>query len=89
MPGTDTLKKLVHLLSGQEGTLSGLVSWGWQFALTLGVLVWLGHWLDVHYHTKPLWVLVCIFIGLFGGFYRFYRIVATLPRKSKHNQEQP
>ncbi len=84
-----TLKKMVVLLSGDDGSAASLISWGWQFALTLGVLVWGGHWLDQHYGTRVLFVLIGIMMGLFGGFYRLYRIISSLPQTNKKKDSQP
>jgi len=61
------------------------MSWGWQFALTLGILVWAGHWADEKLETKALFVILGVFIGLFGGFWRLYRIIDALPKPKKRN----
>lgn len=64
------------------------VTWGWQFALTLGVLAWGGNWLDKKLGTNVLFVLIGIFMGLFGGFFNLFRTVSRLS-KSKGKQAEP
>lgn len=64
------------------------MTWGWQFALTLGVLAWGGHWLDQKLGTNVLFVLIGLFMGLFGGFFNLFRTVARLP-KSKGKETKP
>jgi hypothetical protein len=67
--------------------LGPFLTWGGQFALTLGLLSWLGHWLDGKLETKVLFVLLGIFLGLFGGFYNLFRMVSHLPKPGKTKKE--
>ncbi len=60
-----------------------ILSWGWQFLLTLLVFVWGGRWLDERWDTGVTFVLTGIFMGLFGGFYRLIRIVQALSDDQK------
>ena len=68
--------------------LGPIMSWGWQFALTLGVLTWGGHWADEQLGTKALFVIIGIFMGLFGGFWRLYKIVEALPKPKKKTKKE-
>lgn len=61
----------------QQG--SDFLNWSWQFALTLGILTVLGHWLDGQLGTGALCIVIGILMGLFGGFYRLYVLVKNLP----------
>lgn len=83
------LKSIVTFLSGSGGSAAAIATWGWQFALTLGVLAWGGHWLDQHYGTKVVFVLIGLFMGLFGGFYRLFRMVSALPKDKKKKDVLP
>ncbi|GEM_PF-3029675 len=72
--------KIIQSVSDTSRPLIPLLTWGTQFALTLGILAWLGHWLDQELNTKVLFVLIGIFIGLFGGFYRLFQIINKLQK---------
>jgi hypothetical protein len=72
--------KIIQAVSETSHSLWPLLTWGTQFALTLGILAWLGHWLDQKLETKVLFVLIGIFMGLFGGFYRLYQIINKLQK---------
>jgi hypothetical protein len=60
-----------------------ILTWGWQFLLTLLVFVWGGHWLDQKWGTGVTFVLIGIFMGLFGGFYKLIRIVKDMSKSTK------
>ena len=47
---------------------------GYYLAVPLLVGVFLGNWLDNIFHTKPVFVLVLIFIGMIAAFYNLYKI---------------
>ncbi len=72
---------------GTESGAGAFMTWGWQFALTLGLLAWSGHWMDERYETRVLFTLVGIFVGLFGGFYNLFRIVSQLPKPEKKEKK--
>ena len=75
-------------LSKTTRELGPLLTWGWQFALTLGALAWFGRWLDGKFVTKVLITLMRLFMGLFGGFYNLYRIVSmTSVTKNKTGEK--
>ncbi len=63
--------------------LGPFLTWGWQFALTLGFLAWLGHWLDQRWETSVLFLLIGVFLGLFGGFFNLFRMIAKLPKSKR------
>jgi len=60
-----------------------ILTWGWQFLLTLLVFVWGGRWLDQRWDTGVTFVLIGIFMGLFGGFYKLVRIVQDMAKEDK------
>ena len=76
-------KKPLKNIADVSHQLGPFLTWGWQFAATLGLLSWFGHWLDVKFETKVLFVLTGVFIGLIGGFYNLYRMVSSLPKTGK------
>jgi hypothetical protein len=67
----------------ERNQLVPFLTWGWQFAVMLGFFAWGGHWLDQKFETRILFVLIGIFLGLFGGFYHLYRIVSQLPKQNR------
>ncbi len=60
-----------------------ILTWGWQFLLTLLVFVWGGRWLDEKWETGVTFVLIGIFMGLFGGFYKLIQIVKEMDAAGK------
>ncbi|KAB2881080.1 AtpZ/AtpI family protein [bacterium] len=81
-------KKPLKNFADSTRQLGPFMTWGWQFALTLGFLSWFGHWLDEKFETKVLFVLTGVFLGLFGGFYNLYRIVSNLPKPGRAKKEK-
>jgi len=81
-------KKPLKNFADTTHQLGPFLSWGWQFALTLGFLSWFGHWLDEKFETRVLFVLTGVFLGLFGGFYNLYRIVSNLPKPGRTKKEE-
>lgn len=81
-------KKPLKSFADVTHQLGPFMTWGWQFALTLGFLSWFGHWLDEKFATRVLFVLIGVFLGLFGGFYNLYRIVSHLPKTGKPKREK-
>ncbi len=45
---------------------------GFQLALTVGVFLWVGWWLDGWVGTTPLLTIVGALVGAAGGFYSMY-----------------
>lgn len=78
-------KHTTQSLSETMQALGPWIGWGWQFALTLGVLTWGGHWMDGHFETKVLFTLAGIFLGLAGGFIQLIRMVRNLPKPERHH----
>ena len=54
---------------------------GLTFAVGIGGLAWLGHWLDGRWETEPWMTLVGAVLGMVMGFVNLFRV--TLPRKEK------
>jgi hypothetical protein len=86
---SDGRQKPLKQFADSAQQLGPFLTWGWQFALTLGLLAWFGHWLDGKFDTKVLFVLSGIFLGLTGGFYNLYRMVSNLPKPGKTKKEEP
>ena len=60
---------------------------GLQMAITIGIFVFGGWWLDNRFDTSPLWTLILTAIGIFGAFYSFIKKVSNL-EKSENNKKQ-
>jgi hypothetical protein len=83
----DSEKKPLKKFADTAGPLGPFMTWGWQFALTLGFLSWFGHWLDQKFETKVLFVLIGVFMGLIGGFMNLYRMISRLPKPGPSKKE--
>lgn len=58
---------------------------GTQLAATIILMFFLGLWLDNKFETKPIFIIVCTFLGGFAGMYNFIKTVMNL-NKSKKNE---
>ena len=48
---------------------------GLQLAVTVGVMVFVGIWLDDKFNTNPWLTIVCSFLGIFAALYSFIKTV--------------
>ena len=51
---------------------------GLQMALTILVFVLLGWWLDGKFDKSPVFILIFSFVGIFGAFYNFFKIISKI-----------
>ena len=56
---------------------------GLQLAITIGVFVFVGWWLDIKFDTSPLWILILSFVGIFGSLYSFIKKTIDIDKKNK------
>ena len=68
-------KKLPQESKEVYKSLAPFLNLGIQMALTIGVFVLLGWWLDGRFDKSPVFTLIFSFVGIFGSFYNFFRIV--------------
>lgn len=61
--------------------LSVAASAGIEFAGIVGILIFLGWWLDRKFETSPWLLLVCALVGMSGGLYRTVRKVLRAGEK--------
>lgn len=55
---------------------------GWQIAITIGLGVWFGSWLDEKYDSSPLYLLIFSIVGIGIALYNFFKIVFSLNKKN-------
>ncbi len=48
---------------------------GMQLAATVGVMVFIGYWLDNKFNTSPWLIIIFSFLGVFTGMYSFIKTV--------------
>jgi F0F1-type ATP synthase assembly protein I len=68
MPGKQT----------QRGDTARAYSLGFELVCAVAGFVLVGLWIDRHYSSGPWGTLVCLFLGLIGGFYNLFRGAARL-----------
>ncbi len=69
----------------QRGDAARAYSLGFEFACAVAGFVLVGLWIDRHYSSGPWATLVCLSLGLIGGFYNLIRGASRLssgPRSS-------
>jgi len=63
-------------------SVAPFINLGLQMAITIGVFVVGGWWIDKQFDTSPIWTLVLSAIGIFGAFYSFIRRVINLEKQN-------
>jgi F0F1-type ATP synthase assembly protein I len=53
---------------------------GWLIVANMALFVGGGLWLDKHFKTAPILLLIGVFLGFFGSGYTIYRAVKKLER---------
>lgn len=48
---------------------------GLQLAVTVGVMVFIGYWLDEKFDTSPILIIAFSFLGIFAALYNFIKTV--------------
>lgn len=48
---------------------------GLQMSIPIVLFVFLGYWLDNKFNSSPLFILIMSALGLFAGFYHFFKAV--------------
>jgi len=48
-------------------------------------MTFLGVYIDNHFNTKPIFILICTFFGAFAGLYNFIKSVNELNKKKENN----
>lgn len=62
-------------------SLGNYLGLGMQLAVTVGVMVFIGYWLDNKFKTSPWLILIFSFLGIISGLYNFLRTVIQPPKK--------
>ena len=58
---------------------------GWQLAITMGLMVLLGWWLDKKLNTSPYLIVGCSLFGIFAAMYNFFKTIMKLEKENKKN----
>jgi len=59
---------------------------GLRFALSIVIGAGGGYWLDIKIHTKPVFLIVGLIVGVTSGFLTLYRTVYPLDKESKDSE---
>ncbi len=66
--------------------VSPYLTLGFQLAAAVVIFFFVGEWVDRRFGIDPIGKLVGAFIGIVGGFVKFFRSVASLIAAEKHEQ---
>lgn len=61
---------------------------GFQFAISIGLGVGLGYYLDTKFHTSPLLLVFGLLLGATSGFLNIYRSVYPSNKSKKENDKK-
>lgn len=56
---------------------------GLQYGITIIICLFIGRWVDGRTGTRPLFLIVGIFLGAVAGFYNLYRSLVQQERERK------
>jgi len=73
----------------QRGDAARAYSLGFELACAVAGFVLVGLWIDRHYSSGPWATLVCLFLGLIGGFYNLIRGASRLSSGKAEREPQP
>ena len=59
---------------------------GIRFAVTIIIFLFLGYWIDNRFGSKPVFIVLFVFLGASAGFYNLYRVLMT--RLKKNNEKE-
>ena len=59
---------------------------GFQLAAAVVIFFFLGDWVDNHFGIAPIGKLAGAFIGMIGGFIKFFKSVASLTAQEDRNR---
>ena len=74
--GHDVTPRMTKNVGESLRAAGALSTVGLSFVLALGMGFWLGTALDRWIGTKPLFTIVCFFLGLAAGILNVYRVVS-------------
>lgn len=81
-------KKPSEKLTDSYRSVGPYLGLGTQLAASIILMFFLGRWLDAKFDSKPLFVLICSFIGGFAGIYNFIKTVMELNEKNKIDKQK-
>ena len=69
------------------GELAPYLSLGSQLTVTILIIGAVGWWLDQRFGTSPMWIVVCLIIGVFIGMYNLLRTLSALSKREKEHSK--
>lgn len=70
----ETQKPTTSKDDSRQGAQAGV-----ELIAAVGVFTAIGYGLDQYFDTQPLWMLVCMLLGMITGFYNVYRTINNIP----------
>lgn len=64
------------------------VTLGLQLAVTVGLMVFVGYWIDSKNGTSPLYTLIFSILGIASGLYNFLKTVFRYSEKDKNENRK-
>lgn len=62
---------------------------GIELVASIAVCTAIGYSIDQYFETKPLWLIIFLFLGVFVGFYNVYRTINNIsPAVGYHKAQQ-
>ena len=68
------------------GKMARFAAIGWEFAMPMVAGAFIGHYLDLYFHSDPWMTLVMFMLGLFAGFYRLIQELSAFQRMNDKGQ---
>jgi predicted F0F1-ATPase subunit len=67
------------------GELSPFITMGWQIAITVLFCIALGWWLDKHFSTHPLFIIILSILGIFAALLNYINTAMKVVKVEENN----
>jgi F0F1-type ATP synthase assembly protein I len=68
-------------------SIAPFLTLGIQLAAAVVAFFFLGYWIDLHFGVSPAGKLIGLFLGCIGGFYKFFKTIASLEKQIGNEQK--
>lgn len=83
----DSPQKKLHSLGETYRKFAPYMNLGYTLAASVVGLTALGWWADKSFNSRPVFTIIGAVLGIFAGFYHFFKTIAFLEKKQKEKKE--
>lgn len=80
---SDEIQRAADIMAAKQQFVSSAFDMGWRMALTVIVPVFIGAWLDRHFHSSPRWTIIALLVGIVGAAIVVWLTIKNLPTDTR------